>query len=467
EPLAAYFGPVRSVLDVPFSHGTLAVNSPAPNAFSARDVEALQALAEVLSAGFGRLDDLEALAAKEAQLRQALKMEAVGRLAGGVAHDFNNLLTVINGYCQMLVRDLDPQDRHYQRVQEIRRSGERAAGVVRQLLAFSRRQVLEPKVIDLNAVVREMDRMLRRIIGEDIALQTVTAGDLGRTLADPGQVEQVLMNLVVNVRDAMPGGGRLTLETANAELDAAYAATHPEVYPGPYVMLAVTDTGVGMDAATRERIFEPFFTTKEEGKGTGLGLSVVYGIVRQSGGHIYVYSEPGEGTTFKVYLPRVEGEAVPPGERPAEGDDLRGTETVLVAEDDAGVRFLVEQVLRECGYTVLAAASGPEALARSEGQVGPVHLLLTDIVMPGMRGPDLAARLRQRHPGLRVLYMSGYAERAVDASVLAQEGCALISKPFTPSALARRVRALLDGERPDSRASDAADGLADTAPGGA
>ena len=379
----------------------------------------------------------------EEQFRQAQKMEAVGRLAGGVAHDFNNLLTVINGYSDITIGRLSAEDPLRLHVEEVRKAGERAAGLTRQLLAFSRKQVLRPEVIDLNEVVRETEKMLRRLIGEDIVLRVALGPGLGSVKADPGQVEQVLMNLAVNARDAMPRGGRLTIGTENVHLDEEYAARHVSVAPGRYVMLAVSDTGAGMDEETRARIFEPFFTTKEQGKGTGLGLSTVYGIVKQSGGHIWVYSEAGRGTTFKIYLPRVDAGAREhrPAAESAEG--LTGTETILLAEDDELVRNMTCIILSDYGYRVLAAENGAAAISIFESTEEPIHLLLTDVVMPGISGRELADRLTRLRPETKVLYMSGYTEDAIVHHGVLEEGVNFLQKPFTPDALARRVREIL------------------------
>jgi two-component system cell cycle sensor histidine kinase/response regulator CckA len=346
----------------------------------------------------------EALRQSEEQLRQSQKMEAVGQLAGGVAHDFNNLLTVINGFGDLLRDRLAPSDPMYGPVEEIRKAGERAAALTYQLLAFSRRQMLNPVLLDLNEAVADAENLLRRLIGEDVELVTVLRPALGRVQVDPGQLQQVILNLVVNARDAMPQGGRLTLETAKVDLDAA-CAQQRLAQPGPYVMLAVSDTGCGMDAETQAHIFEPFFTTKEQGKGTGLGLATVYGIIKQSGGHVWVYSEPGLGTTFKIYLPRVEaaGETDDPVAPPAALP--RGSETILLVEDEGQVRALVEGVLRNAGYTVLVASRGDAALALAAEHESHIHLLLTDVVMPGMSGRDLANHLTPAQPGMQVLYM--------------------------------------------------------------
>jgi PAS domain S-box-containing protein len=385
----------------------------------------------------------------EEQVILAQKMEAIGRLAGGVAHDFNNILTAIGGYTDLLLADLAPDDQRRRDVEEIHQAAQRAASLTRQLLAFSRRQVLQPKVINLNSLVPGIETMLRRLIGEDILFATVLHPRLGNVRADPGQIEQVIVNLVVNARDAMPKGGRVTIETRNVELDESYAEDHPGVTPGRYVMLAVTDTGVGMDEETRARIFEPFFTTKVRGKGTGLGLATVYGIVQQTGGHIWPYSEPGKGTTMRVYLPRVDEPADPlerPGEAPLEL--LRGSETILLVEDEAPVRSVTRQLLERNGYTVLEAADGPAALAlvdRGSGG-GHVDLLLTDVIMPGMSGRELAGELQARRPDLRVLYMSGYTDDAVVRHGMLEPGLAYLEKPFRPATLLRKVREVLQQE---------------------
>jgi signal transduction histidine kinase len=378
------------------------------------------------------------------QLRQAQKMEAVGRLAGGVAHDFNNLLTAITGYSDLLMSDLAEGDPRRADLEQIKHAADRAAGLTRQLLAFSRRQVLQPRVLDLNVVITDVEKMLRRVIGEDIDLVTIPGSALGRVKADPGQLDQVILNLAVNARDAMPEGGKLTIETANVELDGAYALRHIAVRPGPYVMLAVSDTGCGMDAEILARLFEPFFTTKEVGKGTGLGLATVYGIVTQSGGSISVYSEPGRGTTFKMYLPRVK-EAVETRVVVASPDTpVRGSETILVVEDEEAVRSLARLVLERKGYTVLEARHGTEALRVSERHEGPIALVLTDLVMPGLGGRELAGRLATVRPDTKVLYMSGYTDNAIVHQGVLDAGAAFLSKPFTPDALARKVREVLD-----------------------
>ncbi|MGH7171399.1 MAG: HDOD domain-containing protein [Gemmataceae bacterium] len=388
-----------------------------------------------------------ALRRSEEQLRQAQKMEAIGQLAGGVAHDFNNLLTIISGYSDLLLNGiLGPQDSAREAVTEIRKAAERATTLTRQLLAFSRRQVLNPQVLVLNSVIQDMDKMLRRLIGEDVQLASLLAANLDAVKADPGQIEQVLLNLAVNARDAMPQGGRLTLETANVVLDETYTRSHPGIQPGPFVMLAVTDSGCGMDEATQARIFEPFFTTKGAGKGTGLGLATVYGIVKQSGGSIYVYSEVGRGTSFKVYLPRTEETSIahlrPAGPTPPAR--AGGQETLLIVEDDDSVRALTRTVLRGHSYNVIEAVDAEEALRWVEEHPQPIHLLVTDVVMPGMSGRALAERLSASRPELKVLYVSGYTDDAVVRHGLLEAEIAFLQKPFTPDALARKVRELLD-----------------------
>jgi len=383
----------------------------------------------------------------EAQLAQAQKMEAIGRLAGGVAHDFNNLLTVILSYSDLLLEDLPAGSADRDDVTQIRKAAQGASELTRQLLAFSRQQVLQPKVVDLNTAVSGIERLLARVLREDIKLRCALAPDAGTIRVDPGQLEQVLMNLAVNARDAMPQGGLLTIETANVDLDAEYLQAHPMAKPGRYVMLAVTDTGVGMDAATQARIFEPFFTTKEVGKGTGLGLATVQGIVQQSGGFIWVYSEPDHGTVFKIYLPLVD-EPVSQTER-ATAEDTRGTETVLVAEDVTAVRAVTREMLRRYGYTVLEAADGATALEVAANFKEPIHLLLTDVVMPDLNGRDLAARLQAARADLKVLFMSGYTDDAVVRHGILQQGIAYLQKPFTPESLARKVRTVLDAEGAD------------------
>jgi PAS domain S-box-containing protein len=382
----------------------------------------------------------------EEQLRQAQKMEAVGQLAGGIAHDFNNLLTAIIGNADFLLQDLPAGAATREDVSEIRQAADRAASLTRQLLAFSRKQVLQPRVLDLNHLVTGVERMVRRLLAENIETHLRLASDLGLVHADPGQLEQVVLNLVVNARDAMPDGGKLIIETADVQLDQTYAADHVGVTPGPHIMLAVTDTGVGMDEQTQARLFEPFFTTKGPGKGTGLGLSTVHGIVQQSGGSIWVYSEPGRGTTFKIYLPRAEAGATPPEQAPP-GAPARGTETILLVEDAYAVRALASRALEAAGYTVLASEDGAQAEVLAARHDGPIHLLLTDVVMPGISGSQLAKRIAALRPDIRVLYMSGYTDDAIVHNGVLDAGTSYLEKPFAPEALARKVRDVLDAAR--------------------
>jgi PAS domain S-box-containing protein len=386
----------------------------------------------------------EALRLTEEQLRQAQKMEAVGRLAGGVAHDFNNVLSVILSYGEMLLSDMKQGEPMRADIEEIHKAGKRATDLTRQLLMFSRQQVLAPKVLDLNDLLASMDKMLQRILGADVDLVSLPTQPLGRVRADRSNLEQVIMNLVVNARDAMPRGGKLTMETDNVVLDDAYAQAHLGVKPGPHVMLAVSDTGTGIDKVTLARIFEPFFTTKESGKGTGLGLSTVFGVVQQSGGSVWVYSEVGKGTTFKVYLPRVDaaveiaGETVPP-------TTLRGSETILLVEDDDQVRIVARGILQRAGYHVIDARNAGEALLHSEKHPGTIHLLLSDVVMPQVSGPELAKRLASARPDMKVLCMSGYTDDSIVRHGVLEAHIAYIQKPITPETLTTRVREVLDG----------------------
>ena len=381
----------------------------------------------------------------EEQLRQAQRMEAVGQLAGGIAHDFNNLLTGILGYAELLQDDLPGESREREAALQIQRAAERAANLTRQLLAFSRKQVLQPRRLNLNEQVQDLQKLLGRVIGENIELVTHLAPELATVVADPGQIEQVIMNLAVDARDAMPGGGRLTVETANVALDEAYAASHADVLPGPHVMLSVSDNGHGMDDETRARLFEPFFTTKAKGRGTGLGLSTVYGIVKQSGGNIWVYSEPGAGATFKVYLPVVDGSVECPAEAAERRQMVGGAEKVLVVEDDAAVRYLTVRILRRHGYDVREAADADAALRACHEFDRPPDLLVTDIVMPRTSGRTLARQLAVLRPGLRVLYMSGYTDNAIVHQGVLDEGTAFLQKPFSAETLLCKVRAVLDG----------------------
>jgi PAS domain S-box-containing protein len=379
------------------------------------------------------------------QLRQSQKMEAVGRLGGSIAHDFNNLLTIIKGYSQLSLLDLNESDPLWGNIQEIQKATQRATDLTRQLLAFSRRQILDLKVLDLNTLLKDLDKMLRRIIGEDIELLTLLAGDLGRVKIDPGQIEQVVLNLAVNARDAMPSGGKLTIETANLELDEKYAETHMGVTPGHYVRLSVSDTGAGMSQQVKEKIFEPFFTTKEKSKGTGLGLSMVYGIVKQSSGNIWVYSEPGHGTTIKIYLPRVEEDLDTLHGRDKTDFLPRGRETVLLVEDEPSVRDLAHRLLKQQGYKVLEAANGEEALRVVQEHNGEeIHLLLTDVVMPQMGGKKLAEKLKTLRPDIKVLYTSGYTDDAIVHQGILEHGTYFLQKPFSLKTLSHKVREVLD-----------------------
>jgi two-component system cell cycle sensor histidine kinase/response regulator CckA len=388
-----------------------------------------------------------ALVHSEDQLRQAQKMDAIGSLAGGVAHDFNNLLSIVLSYSELLSVGLDPGHPMLDDLQQISEAGVRAAGLTRQLLAFSHQQVLQPRVIDPNEIFAKLEKMLRRVIGEDVELRSLAAPSLRCILADPGQLEQVLMNLTVNARDAMPQGGKLTVETKNVTLDEAFAALNPGIRPGAHVLLTVSDTGVGMDRATMNRIFEPFFTTKEIGKGTGLGLATVFGIVRQSGGVICVDSQLGTGTTFRVYLPCAAGQLPVHSESSApERRSLSGTETVLVVEDEDRIRSLVRTILVRYGYVVLDAQSGADALILCEEFPGNIDLLLTDVVMPRMSGRQLAERLHSLRPEMKTLYMSGYMNDAVVRHGVLEKTIAFIQKPITPEALARKIREVLETE---------------------
>jgi PAS domain S-box-containing protein len=401
------------------------------------------------------VQDVTERVALEDQLRHSQKMEAVGRLAGGVAHDFNNLLTVILGYTQILSDGL-PAGRLADSATQIKAAAERAAGITRQLLAFSRKQVLSPRIIDLNDIMLNLDSLLRRLIGEDVEVLTVPAKGLGSVKADPGQIEQVIMNLALNARDAMPHGGKLTIETANAELDEAYVRDHHSVEHGSYVMLAVSDTGQGMTPEVQARIFEPFFTTKEVGKGTGLGLATVYGIIKQTGGYIWVYSEPEQGTTFKIYFPRVEQPAQMLSTEKSFAGVQRGAETILLVEDDPQLRQLSSSVLAHCGYRVLLASSPEEGLAITKDNLRDIKLLVTDVVMPRMNGRQLAEQIARIAPEVRVLYISGYTNNAIVHYGVLDAGLWFLPKPFTLAALVAKVREVLDSAvaAPQSGQSD-------------
>ena len=411
---------------------------------SARLVSAVKRALRELREKVERKRTEETLLKTEGQLRQSLKMEAMGRLAGGVAHDFNNMLTLILGYSQIVLNALGKDNPLSQDVLEIKKAGERSAALTRQLLAFSRRQVLQPKVLDLNGVVTNFESMLRRVIGEDVTLRTVLSPGLGCVKVDAGQMEQVVMNLVVNARDAMPDGGTLTIETANVELDDAFVLRHKPMAPGRYVMLAVSDTGCGMDYATQAHMFDPFFTTKELGKGTGLGLSTVYGIIKQSEGYIWVDSEPGQGATFKMYLPHAEevAETVAPDTtyipRP------RGVETILLVEDEKGVRAMIRRILKQEGYTVLEASNSQEAFLHVDQHKDAIQLMITDVVMPGMGGGELAERMKSSRSDMKVLFVSGYTGDAIARHGVLAKGMNFLEKPFTAEGLTSKVRGVLD-----------------------
>jgi two-component system cell cycle sensor histidine kinase/response regulator CckA len=393
---------------------------------------------------FGIAQDITERKHLEEQLAVSRKMEAVGQLAGGIAHDFNNLLAVIMGYSELLLEAFPPDDPRNRKVHQIKKAGDRAASLTRQLLAFSRKQVVRPRVLDLNALVDDLSKMLSRIVREDIELTTILRPEIGHIVADPGQVEQVIINLVVNARDAIPNGGKVIIETANSHLDEHYCRSHPTVKPGRYVMVAISDTGIGMDAKTQARIFEPFFTTKEQGKGTGLGLATVYGIVKQSEGNIWVYSQVGKGTTFKVYFPLID--------RPPElvwtdrdrVESLRGSETILLAEDAEDLRELTRSLLENNGYRVIVAENTEGAIRLAEQENEPIHLLLTDVVMPGMNGRQLAERIKANHPAVRVLYMSGYPSDVIVHHGILEQGIFLIEKPFSEATLMRKLREVLE-----------------------
>jgi signal transduction histidine kinase len=412
-----------------------------------RTAELERANEELLRVIAEQLKTEKALQRSQEQLQHAQRLEAVGRLAGGIAHDFNNLLSVVLGYSMSLAAELPEDSPVRADVEEIQRAGERAAELTQQLLAFGRQQVLEPRVLDLNDVMVHVERMIRRILGEDIELITIPARSLWKVKVDPGQIEQVILNLVINARDAMPNGGRLTIETGNMLFDDDYAQVNLGAAPGQHVTLTVTDTGTGMDKETQAKIFEPFYTTKEKGKGTGLGLSMVFGIVKQSGGHVWVYSELGKGTMFKLCFPRtVEvGDSLPPPSAAATPMP-RGTETVLLVEDDAQLRALARTILVRQGYHVLDAPNPTEALAISIGFAGSIALLVTDVVMPQMNGRELARKLSATRPDTKVLYMSGYTDNAIVHHGILDAGVAFMQKPLTPAVFARKVRQVLDGK---------------------
>jgi PAS domain S-box-containing protein len=447
----------RSIMNVPLLSkgkviGGLLLRSYKPYAYTDKDVKLAERIGSQIAGAIAnaqlyteRIQAEEEREALQEQLRQSQKMEAIGRLAGGVAHDFNNLLTVIKGYSQLSLAEIKEDDPLRENIEEIRKATDRAADLTRQLLAFSRRQVMEMSVLDVNEHLQSLDKMLRRLIGEDIQLVSIPAEDLGRVRADPGQVEQLIMNLAVNARDAMPNGGKLTIETANVDLDQAYARAHVAVTPGRYVMISVSDTGVGMTPEVRDRVFEPFFTTKEKGKGTGLGLSTVYGIVKQSNGNIWVYSEPGNGTTFKIYLPRLDEPLEELRKKVVDGELPRGSETIFIVEDEKEVLTLAGRLLKRQGYHVLEASNGEEALKVCKERKEPIHLLLTDVVMPQMSGRQLAEQLKQVCQDFKVLYMSGYTDNAITHHGVLERGMNYLQKPFTVEGLARKVREVLNG----------------------
>ncbi len=432
-------------------------SGPQPDVEFARLTRALRSLGPGLASQTRRWIEAERQhaaeekASLEDQLRQSQKLEAIGRLAGGVAHDFNNLTAIVLGYTEMLLGQLGPGDPLRKGAEQIMEAGRRSAALTRQLLAFSRRQTLRPEVLDINALLRNFEQMLGRLIGEDVTMDFRLASDLGRVKADPGQIEQVVTNLVVNARDAMPRGGRLRVETANDEFEEMNVSDHESVVSGRYVMLSVTDTGCGMDKPTMARLFEPFFTTKEKGKGTGLGLATAYGIVKQSGGHIWASSDPGKGTTFKIYLPRTDAE---PEAKVVDADweAPRGRgERILLVEDEASLRELCETVLSRLGYRVVAAGNGPEALLLVQEKGLEFDLVVTDVVMPGMSGAEMADRLRRDRPGLRVLYMSGFPDEAIAPYGVLDSGTPFIQKPFTERAIAAKVRDVLGGKAAAAR----------------
>ena len=432
--------------------GVIEVLNKATGQINRDDLDILVVIASIAAAAIERTNNAEALRQKDVQLQQLQKMESLGRLAGGVAHDFNNLLTIMQGFSEMIVSSLDPSAAGRTYAKEVLKAVERASGLTRQLLAFSRKQVLEPRVVNLNELVSNLEKMLQRLIGEDVNLFTKLDPHLGLVKADPTQVEQVVMNLSVNARDAMSEGGSLTIETANVELDELYARQSADLRPGRYVLLSVNDTGTGMDQATLAKLFEPFFTTKAPGKGTGLGLSIVYGIVKQSHGHVAVTSEVGCGTTFKIYLPQVE--VADPGLVVTEmaSTAVQGSETILVVDDEEQVRSLECGVLQASGYKVLPVGDGEEALRICRESSEPIHLLVTDIVMPMMNGRELARRVALLHPSMRVLFVSGYPDEAEISSERSAGKTNFLQKPFTSDTLLRRIRQSLDGMEKSSAA---------------
>jgi PAS domain S-box-containing protein len=425
--------------------GSLGLASLEPRRFSTEEINLTWSVADQLAGVLARVRLEEKRRQLEEQYYQAQKMEAVGRLTAGVAHDFNNLLTTINGFAALMQRELRPDDPQWEMADIILRSGQRAAGLVRQLLAFSRKQIIQPQVLNLNSILVELDKMLQRVIGEDIDLKIRLAPELWPVKVDPAQMEQVILNLVVNARDAMSTGGQLTIETANVVIDDNYVADHLDTQLGKYVLLAISDTGCGMSPEVKAHIFEPFFTTKERGHGTGLGLATVFGIIKQSGGNIWVYSEEGMGTTFKIYLPSVAEKKSEPPVDPEVGVEMPGgSETILLVEDDAGVRALLRQVLSPLGYTLLEAGNGQEALRLLADYPDPIHLLLTDVVMPGISGKTLAEEASRTRPDLKMLFMSGYTDEAIVQHGVPDAEAAFLQKPFSLMALAAKIRSVLD-----------------------
>jgi hypothetical protein len=386
----------------------------------------------------------------EKQLQLSQRMEAIGQLAGGVAHDFNNLMTVIQGCCEALAVELAENHSGLRRIEMVRKAADSAADLTHQLLAFGRKQILQPKVIGPREVLKEVEGMLRQLIGENIRLEVNMQSEVGCISVDPGQMEQIMVNLAANARDAMANGGRLMIEAGNVDLDSSYVQIHPPAIPGPYVMFAVSDTGCGMDQKTQSQIFDPFFTTKEFGKGTGLGLATVYGIVKQSGGYIWVYSELGKGSIFRIYLPRVGGAATPVQQTGADGVAERGSETILLAEDTEGLREIAREYLGNLGYTVIEASSGEQALQRAHEFGGEIHLLLTDVVMSGMNGRELADRIVQKYPGIKILFTSGYTDDSIARQGIFDLAVAFIQKPYRPKALARKIREILNARPTDA-----------------